>query len=67
LPRGVDTIGDVPRRGPDLVVVSPLKDWTCAGCGSAAGGWLTMDDRGPLCMSCADLEHLCSCRGGIRR
>ena len=58
LPRHVATIGVVPRRGPDLVVVSPLKDWTCAACGSEDGGWLTMDDRGPLCMSCADLEHL---------
>jgi len=48
----------MPRRGPDLVVVSPLKDWTCAGCGSTEAGWLTMDDRGPLCMSCADLGHL---------
>jgi hypothetical protein len=52
------TIGDVPGRAPDLVVVSPLKDWTCAACGSTDGGWLTMDDRGPLCMSCADLDHL---------
>jgi hypothetical protein len=48
----------MPHRGPELVVVSPLKDWTCAACGGEEGGWLTMDDRGPLCMSCADLEHL---------
>src|SRR5580704_16765071 len=48
----------MPRRGPDLVVVSPLKDWTCAACRSEEGGWLTMDDRGPLCRSCADLEPL---------
>jgi len=41
----------------DLVVVSPLKDWTCAEC-SSTGGLLTMDDAGPLCMSCADLDHL---------
>ena len=40
------------------MVVSPLKDWTCAACGGEERGWLTMDDRGPLCMSCADLEHL---------
>jgi hypothetical protein len=48
----------VPRRGPDLVVVSPLKDWTCVACGGTEGGRLTMEDRGPLCMSCADLAHL---------
>lgn len=41
----------------DLVVVSPLKDWSCAECGGG-GGLLTMDDKGPLCLSCADLDHL---------
>jgi hypothetical protein len=47
----------VPRRSPDIVVVSPLKDWICAGCGSADEGLLAMEDRGPVCMSCADLAH----------
>lgn len=45
-------------RPPDLVVISPLKDWTCARCGAAGGGLLLMDDAGPLCMGCADLDHL---------
>jgi hypothetical protein len=49
---------NVPRRSPDLVVVSPLKDWICAGCGSADEGLLVMEDRGPVCLSCADLAHL---------
>jgi hypothetical protein len=40
------------------VVVSPLKEWTCAACGDTDAGWLTMDDGGPLCLSCADLAHL---------
>jgi len=48
----------VSRRSADLVVVSPLSDWTCAACGGTDGGWLVMEDRGPLCMSCADLAHL---------
>lgn len=48
----------VSRRSADLVVVSPLGDWTCAACGSMDGGWLVMEDQGPLCMSCADLAHL---------
>jgi hypothetical protein len=48
----------VSPRSADLVVVSPLKDWACAACGSSDGGWLVMKDRGPLCMSCADLAHL---------
>jgi hypothetical protein len=44
-------------RPPDLVVVSPIKDWTCTGCGGT-GGLLIMEDPGPLCMSCADMDHL---------
>jgi hypothetical protein len=46
------------HRAPDLVVVSPLTDWTCAACGSTDRGWLVMEDRGPVCMTCADLGHL---------
>jgi len=41
----------------DLVVILPLKDWTCAGC-SGTGDFLIMDDTGPLCLTCADLDHL---------
>ncbi|MFX5756489.1 hypothetical protein ABTE27_21320, partial [Acinetobacter baumannii] len=37
--------------GGELLVIMPLKDWTCASCGST-GSYLTMDDAGPLCMSC---------------
>ena len=42
---------------PDLVVVQPVKDWTCAECGST-DGLLIMDDKGPLCLTCADMDHL---------
>jgi hypothetical protein len=45
-------------RPPDLVVVSPAKDWACSLCGSEDGGWLIMEDSGPVCMACADLGHL---------
>jgi hypothetical protein len=44
-------------RPPDLVVVSPIKDWTCTGCGGS-GELLIMVGAGPLCMGCADMEHL---------
>lgn len=44
-------------KAQDLVVVSPLKSWTCAEC-AGTGDFLTMDDAGPLCLSCADLDHL---------
>ena len=41
----------------DLVAIMPLRDFTCATCGDS--GWLlVMEDAGPQCMSCADLDHL---------
>ncbi len=48
---------DKQRRPPDLVVVSALKDWTCTIC-SNTGELLIMDEPGPICLSCADLDHL---------
>jgi hypothetical protein len=42
---------------PDLVVVQPVKDWTCAEC-DGTGDLLIMDDKGPLCLGCADMDHL---------
>jgi hypothetical protein len=44
-------------KATDLVVILPLKDWTCAGCGGT-GDFLKMEDPGPLCLTCADLDHL---------
>ena len=44
-------------RPPDLVVVSPLKDWTCTAC-SGTGDLLLMQDAGPVCLRCAGLDHL---------
>lgn len=44
-------------RPPELVVVSPLRDWTCAECGGT-GDVLLMEALGPVCMRCADLDHL---------
>ena len=41
----------------EIVVVSALKDWSCVECGGG-GGLLRMEDRGPLCLGCADLGHL---------
>ena len=44
-------------KPPDLVVVSPVKKWTCSSCG-ATGGLLIMEEPGPLCMACAEMDHL---------
>jgi hypothetical protein len=44
-------------RPPELVVVSPLKEWACTAC-SGTGDLLIMEGPGPLCLVCADLDHL---------
>jgi hypothetical protein len=44
-------------RAPDLVVVAPLRDWTCSTCGGT-GDFLLIDPTGPLCRKCAKLDHL---------
>jgi hypothetical protein len=41
----------------DLVVIQPLKDFTCVEC-RGSGDLLVMDEPGPLCLACADLDHL---------
>ena len=45
-------------KPPDLVVVLPLKAFTCAGCGRTDADRLMMEDAGPVCLTCADLDHL---------
>jgi hypothetical protein len=42
---------------PDLLVIQPVRDWTCAQC-RGTGDLLIMDEPGPLCLACADLDHL---------
>jgi hypothetical protein len=44
-------------RPADLVVVSPVEDWTCTEC-SGTGDLLIMEGPGPLCLACADMDHL---------
>jgi hypothetical protein len=44
-------------RPPDLVVISPIRDWACAECGGS-GDLLMMDEAGPLCLECTDMNHL---------
>lgn len=44
-------------RPPDLVVISPLNEWSCQSCGGT-GALLIMEDKGPLCLRCAGLDHL---------
>jgi hypothetical protein len=50
-------------RPPDLVVISALSEWTCEACGGT-GDLLIMEGPGPLCLSCADMDHLVFLRAG---
>jgi hypothetical protein len=45
-------------KPPDLVVVQPVRAFTCVGCGQTDADMLTMEDAGPVCLTCADLDHL---------
>lgn len=48
------------NRPPDLVVIDPVRDWTCTACGEDAlgGTFLLMEEPGPVCLRCADLDRL---------
>ena len=41
----------------ELVVISPLSDWTCREC-QGSGELLVMEGPEPLCLACAELDHL---------
>jgi hypothetical protein len=51
-----DTPGK-PAEGRDLVVIDALNDWICTTC-AQPGDLMVMEDGGPLCLACADLDHL---------
>lgn len=56
--RDADRLVDRQSKAPDLIVISPLHDdWTCHECGGS-GDLLMMEGPGPICLSCADLDHL---------
>lgn len=42
---------------PELVVISPLSEFACAEC-AGGGDLLMLEDDRPLCLTCADLDHL---------
>lgn len=41
----------------DLVVIDALREWSCTEC-AGSGAFLIMEDPGPLCLACAELDHL---------
>jgi hypothetical protein len=52
-----DRLAERQSRAPDLVVIEPVKEFSCAGCGGT-GPYLIMEDPGPQCLTCADMDHL---------
>lgn len=56
--REQEQLSERQNRPPELVVVAPLKDYTCSICGAESSGLLIMEDPGPVCMECADMDHL---------
>lgn len=52
-----ETLTRKQNTAPDLVVIIPQTDWTCAGC-QDTGPYLIMDNAGSLCLTCADMDHL---------
>jgi hypothetical protein len=43
---------------PDLVVIDPLGEWTCADCSTTSTDLLLMQDDEPHCLRCVELDHL---------
>jgi hypothetical protein len=46
------------NKPPDLVVVDPHHEWTCADCSTTSDGLLLMQDDEPHCLRCVQLDHL---------
>lgn len=44
-------------KPPDLVVIAPVREFTCGACGGT-GSLLMMEDAGALCLACTDMDHL---------
>ncbi|MCL2584098.1 MAG: DUF2293 domain-containing protein [Streptosporangiales bacterium] len=56
--RQSERIAQRQSAAPDLVVIQPSKEFSCAECHETGGDLLIMDDAGPLCLGCADMDHL---------
>jgi hypothetical protein len=53
------------NKAPDLVAVIPSRaDWTCASCHAEGADLLFMEEDKPLCLACADMDHLVFLRSG---
>ena len=49
---------DGKQKSEDLLVISPVKAFTCADCGSTEADLMRLEDDAPHCLECVDLDHL---------
>ncbi len=45
-------------RPPELVVIWPLKEFTCSVCVTEGSDLLIMEGTGPVCLHCVEMDHL---------
>ncbi|PXY28744.1 DUF2293 domain-containing protein [Prauserella flavalba] len=59
-PKRLERLRERQNKAPDLTVTTAEQAWTCAGCGANAGAgeFQLVEDTGPLCLTCADFDHL---------
>lgn len=55
--RRQEQLAERQSRPPDLVAILPLREWKCSLCGET-GDLLLMENSGPVCLTCADLDYL---------
>jgi hypothetical protein len=48
----------VKSKPDDLLVIAPVKAFTCADCGTTEADLMRLEDDAPHCLACTDLDHL---------
>jgi hypothetical protein len=51
-------LAETASRPPELVVINATRDWSCTKCSGIGSDLLIMEDAGPVCMKCAQMDHL---------
>jgi hypothetical protein len=51
-------LAETASRPPELVVINATRDWSCTRCSGIGDDLLIMEDAGPVCMKCAEMDHL---------
>jgi hypothetical protein len=49
---------EVKSKPGDLLVIAPVKAFTCADCGTTEADLMRLEDDAPHCLACTDLDHL---------